>query len=342
MCMVSGIIGEQPAAEELAEMSYRQEPAFGGFYSGIGTLSGGQIHVSKNVGGITALGEDLDLLSMPGDIGIAHSRTNDGGGCVRAQPYVDQAGLVASSSNGSNGIFEEEATQRLNHLAIELVAAGVEFNSIAEDRTLNDIVLPDGRHIHGGEIIIQSLARRLAAGMPFAEAYRDVGVKTEIVGLYLLRDDPEALYIANVNQSIVVAKRNSTTFVATSSLAFNQDALWVCEIPCNTIARVSKDGKVELEPLWEDEARIYTGKITGATDAFHRFVVAQPGSTWSEIRDGAILPLFPEDMAVPSAPAAHRAMEDLLDAGRIRSNIAEVTGVDGQFPVRQFRFYPVK
>ena len=89
MCMIAGYIGHRPAGPILLDMLRRQEAINGGFYTGIGTCDGEAFHVRKVVGSAAALEESTNLESLRGTIGIGHSRTDEGGGLPRAQPYLD-------------------------------------------------------------------------------------------------------------------------------------------------------------------------------------------------------------------------------------------------------------
>ena len=75
MCNIAGYIGERDAAPILIEMIRAQEGQNGGFYTGIATMHEGKIHYRKLVGSLDDLLKRTDAASLPGKLGIIHSRT---------------------------------------------------------------------------------------------------------------------------------------------------------------------------------------------------------------------------------------------------------------------------
>ena len=75
MCNIAGYIGTKQAAPILIEMIRAQEGLNAGFYTGIATLHEGRIHYRKLVGNLDDLLSKTDAASLPGNIGIIHSRT---------------------------------------------------------------------------------------------------------------------------------------------------------------------------------------------------------------------------------------------------------------------------
>ena len=91
MCNIAGYVGIRPAAPILIEMIRRQEGLAGGYYTGLATIHEGRIHYVKLTGDVDRLLAETDALSLPGTIGIIHSRSKAGGGDEWAHPFVDAA-----------------------------------------------------------------------------------------------------------------------------------------------------------------------------------------------------------------------------------------------------------
>ena len=109
MCNIAGYIGERDAAPILIEMIREQEGLNGGFYTGIATLHEGKIHQRKLVGSLDDLLKKTDAASLPGKIGIIHSRTPGFAGDEWAHPFVcERDGEIFSAlvMNGYVGYFE--------------------------------------------------------------------------------------------------------------------------------------------------------------------------------------------------------------------------------------------
>ena len=90
MCVISGYIGNEPAAPILLKILERQEGMAAGFYSGIATIHEGRLHYRKIVGSVAELVKNTDARDLPGTIGIAHGRTPCGGDATWAHPFVDR------------------------------------------------------------------------------------------------------------------------------------------------------------------------------------------------------------------------------------------------------------
>ena len=110
MCNIAGYIGERPAAPILIDMMRRQEGWNAGYYTGIATIHQEKIHCAKLVGDLEQLLKDTDAASLPGTLGLIHSRTQSGGGKEWGHPFLGgQNGRVTTAyiANGSQGMFKD-------------------------------------------------------------------------------------------------------------------------------------------------------------------------------------------------------------------------------------------
>lgn len=99
MCNIAGYAGKQNAAPILIEMLRKQQVYDGGFSTGIATIHEGKLHYRKVVGDVDALLRETDALSLPGTIGIAHSRP--AGDKNLPHPYISMDGKMAVVTNGN-------------------------------------------------------------------------------------------------------------------------------------------------------------------------------------------------------------------------------------------------
>ena len=79
MCNIAGYAGHQQAAPILLEMLRRQQPYDGDMSTGIAVIHEGKLHFRRIVGDVDTLIRETDVLSLPGTVGIAHTRP--GGRC---------------------------------------------------------------------------------------------------------------------------------------------------------------------------------------------------------------------------------------------------------------------
>lgn len=336
MCMLAGYIGKQAAAPILLDMIRRQEAINGGYYTGIATVDNKLLYAEKVVGSADVWANDKDARGLPGSTGIAHSRTNDGGGYVRAQPYVCQRSL-ASVGNGEYGVFEAEVRQRLHELGNELQRDGVNFSSTTTTATPNDVVLSDGSLVHGGEVATAAVFARINEGHSFFEAVRQAGIRWQAIQVFVDLESPGTIRIANQTMSLVIARHGEDVYIATSRLGLPIEPEWCLEVPGNSLIEVSA-ARTAIEPLWSSDFQLSEANIKEACGAFVRFVLENPGASWPAACAG-LVSLFDDGRIPCVSRAGHRVLEALLSCGDIRYELAGVTGADGQLNVPQMQLF---
>ena len=117
MCGIVGYIGERDASPILYENLKRLE--YRGYDScGIATLDT-KIRVKKDVGMVEEINRKIDLESLPGKLGIGHTRWATHGGVTKnnAHPHIDCAGEIAVVHNGiiSNFSSLQESLLKKGH-----------------------------------------------------------------------------------------------------------------------------------------------------------------------------------------------------------------------------------
>ena len=132
MCGIIGYIGNQKAAEILLEGLKRLE--YRGYDSvGMAVLDE-KIEVRKDKGTIDEVAENLDFISLKGNIAIGHSRwATHGAPCkVNAHPHEDSGGNVVLVHNGVIENYKE--------LKEELKNAGHEFKSETDSEVIAHLI----------------------------------------------------------------------------------------------------------------------------------------------------------------------------------------------------------
>ncbi|MBX7145579.1 MAG: hypothetical protein K1X79_14100 [Oligoflexia bacterium] len=340
--MLSAIANATQASQRLAQMLETQEAFFGGFYSGICTLFDGHFQQQKVVGPHSELVRSNALAKLPGNSGLAHSRTNGGGDSCRAQPYIDHFGAVTGMGTGTHGVFSgpQYAAARQS-LVDELCAAGVEFNSQAFGIS-GSAVLKSGASVHNTEIVVQAVAYYLKTGMPPLSAIRTVIERVPAEGAYvfLFRNEPTQLYVANYCMRLLWGLSGKAVQVASSPLAL-AGCTDIQEVHPNCLMQIDSSAAVSEELDTVNASKLETNVPAGMEEAFLRFVRENPSQPWATIVEKAIVPLFASGRATLLIPYSFRVAEHLLDRGLLRLVRTYVPGKSAEEKVPQFVFEPL-
>jgi hypothetical protein len=333
--MIAGYIGKEPAARVLYEMQRRQESIFGGFYSGIATCSNGRVYRERTVGSFDLLNDKIAKGVVPGTIGIAHSRTNSGGGVSWAQPRLNLLESIATVGNGFLGVLSNP--KRISEVAEKLLKAKLTFQTSSASPILNAAHLSSGSYVHPAEVLLEAVSFEFAKSGSLEQAIRAIDIRSESVEIYLTAGLAGTLYVVNHNQSLIAAKSELGMQIATSRLAFNNSIIWDFEIPPNTFAVVNED-QVQVKPLWVDEARYDLNVPKNLDKVFLSYIAENPGSFWEEVIDNALYPQFSKEYASLAAIVGHRLFEKCLANREINCQLDQVIGLEGQIAPK-FRLY---
>lgn len=227
MCNIAGYIGRRPAAPILSEMMKRQEGFGGGYYTGITTHDGKNMHSVKVLGDMKNLLAETDCLSFPGTVGFLHSRSKSGGGIEWGQPYTSYDNNVSYIANGTFGYFLDEKYKKLRcDIAQSLEKEGVTFRSRCEGMVGNYPHLSDGTSIHVSDIVCQQIAYNINKGLtPDLAMSRAISENPgEIVGLIIEKNHPDSIFVTRVNFPMMIGvAEDGDTYIATTALAFPDD-----------------------------------------------------------------------------------------------------------------------
>ena len=348
MCNIAGYVGSRHAAPLLLDMLEAEEGLAGGYYTGIATIHEGQLHYRKVIGDTARLRELTDAASLPGTIGIAHSRSKSGGDVEWGQPFIacDGSGGVghetlAYLANGGLGYYKD-----LNdHSAVarELAEAGHVFRAVSDEPIGQYPILPDGRGVHVSDVMAHAIDHELAATGDPEEAIRRAFIRmpAEIVGLYITSDFPSAIYGAHFNQPCVVARSNDGTYIASSPMAFPNDPSWQCWVPPCSVFSVTAD-TLQMTPLGVPD------------DAWPRDI--KEAQVWQVVLEalaqgtpmgvGALLhamkTLSPQVNRRVDYEPLYQVLADLEQAGLVTYEVARMDGVEEGLTAPQFRFKLLK
>ena len=102
MCGISGCIIKEGSVANILYNSLKRLEYRGYDSAGVSTIYQGRLLVKKDAGKIDEIHSRLDLLDLPGNIGIAHTRwaTHGAPSQVNAHPHLDCTGSIAVVHNG--------------------------------------------------------------------------------------------------------------------------------------------------------------------------------------------------------------------------------------------------
>ncbi|MBM4079891.1 MAG: hypothetical protein FJ278_09345 [Planctomycetes bacterium] len=338
MCVLAGHLGTKPAAAILLDLLEKQEGLAGGYYTGVATIHDGQIHYRKVVGDVAALRRETDAESLPGVIGIGHSRTPSGGDVEWAHPFIDCTGRMAYVAQGSRGFFEK----RVNLAAAgdELLAKGHRFRSASVEKVGAYPVLRDGQCVHISDILCHAVEDARAKGSDLLEAMRRAYMRWpgEIVGMAIHADDPEGIVATCVNQPLTIGRNASETFLASTGLAFPDSISWRMPVPPNSALAIRRDG-LDVRPFDATATPVdVNGPRAKAEAAIFDLLARKPGATWGAAYSST-KPLWPAGQLNANTPMAYEILERLCRSNLVRLETVRVPGMFNRGAAPQVRLY---
>jgi glucosamine--fructose-6-phosphate aminotransferase (isomerizing) len=222
MCGIVGYIGDREARPILMDGLKRLE--YRGYDSaGIAVLNKGRISVTKQVGKIAALEEDLNGTHLPGSIGIAHTRwaTHGEPNQTNAHPHTDGTGNIVLVHNG--------IIENYNALRKVLSEKGHTFRTETDTETIAHLI----EEFHHN-------------GTSFEEAFRMA--LSEVDGTYgialITKYEPDKIFCARKGSPLVVGIGEGENFIGSDASAIISHTRNVFYLEDGEIAVLSKDGFV--------------------------------------------------------------------------------------------------
>lgn len=331
MCNIAGYVGTKPAAPILIEMMRREEGWDAGYYTGIATVDGGKLHTDKVVGDLDRLLELTAAADFPGTVGFLHSRSKGGGDVQWGHPFISTDGNVAYIANGCGGAFRNMAKAQREEEIKKLIAAGYEFRSKSPLPVKGYPVLPDGSGAHSSDIMCQSIAKNIAAGLdaPAAMEKSMCAMPSEVIGLVLNAAEPECISWSRTNYPMFVGQAEHGMYLATTPQAFPEDARNVMLLNPMSFGSVWKD---RLTSKFFDNAPGTVAPLTPRVwhDCYDAMCKAlEAGELDHDELCALVKPLFEEATCVPDAPVVYWIESELLRQGRLGIRVYRVAGQEG-------------
>ena len=331
MCNIAGYVGTKRAAPILIEMIKKQEGFAGGYYTGIATLHEGKIYHAKVVGDTDKLLDLTEAANLPGNIGILHSRSKSGGGVEWGHPFVDEKNAsprIAYVANGASGFFTDRKPGYVPFIE-KLIAEGYEMSSrvVMEDNIYNK--LSDGTTVHMSDVMCKLILKNMEEGMNVVDAMENgfCNYPSEIVGLTLAVDTPDCINYSRINMPMFVGRADHGTYMASTPIAFPEDAREHFLLPPCTSGSVYENG-VSFKAYKECPASVapITARVRhDAYDKLLELVKDEAKSFWricTEIEEC----FDPADIR-PRAALVYDTLKALLAEGKVKCENIRVEGV---------------
>ncbi len=333
MCNIAAYVGDRPAAPILIELIRRQEGLNGGFFTGIATIHEGKIHYRKLTGDLRHLLDNTDAESLPGNIGLIHSRTNDGGGDKWSHPFVSgdlNDPRIAYVANGGAGIFKDRRPE-YGVLAEKLHAEGYTLHSkqfIAEHK-YNP--LSDGSAVHMSDVMCQLIAKHMDMGktedLAMADAFCQM--PSEIVGLIVSLAHPDRIFWSRISMPMFVGFTDHGAYMASCPTAFFDDAGEPTLLPANSSGWVAKDGFASA-PYKNPPATVAPMDASLRRNAYEVIVKALSEEEYTVPKLAKLISdCFKSAECYPRAAAIYEVLYALNKECRLTYNVETV---DGSFP----------
>ncbi len=259
MCNIAGYAGNRPAAPILVEMLRRQQCFDGNLSCGVATIHEGKLRYIKFVGNVEEFIKKTDVLSLPGTIGIAHTRPSCRPADIAyhlAHPYISMDERTAVVSNGTT---RNDKYTPMRNAAIEMLDdAGYVFKAATPDPNKNWPRLKNGLAVGTAEVRVHLVDYYMKAGHPVEEAAvlaaRDMF--TDNVFLTLTEHAPQQITVIRTTRPMQALVGKGETYLATTAFGFPDGAAGEkIPLPVLHSCRVTSDGftvmpyKIDVEPV---------------------------------------------------------------------------------------------
>jgi glucosamine--fructose-6-phosphate aminotransferase (isomerizing) len=217
MCGIIGLVSNKEVSSKLLEGLKRLE--YRGYdSSGIATIDSGRIQRVRSKGNLSFLEEKLSNTSLPGNIGIGHTRwaTHGTPEEKNAHPHITNKVAVVH-----NGIIENN-----NQLRNQLIESGVEFSSDTDT-----------------EVVCHILTSYLNSGLKAYDSIR--ATMNDIKGTYalgvLILNEPEKLYAVRGGSPLAVGSAENENFIGSDTYSLSAYSSNITYLKDGDIAIIESD-----------------------------------------------------------------------------------------------------
>ncbi|HSB49935.1 MAG TPA: glutamine--fructose-6-phosphate transaminase (isomerizing) [Nitrosopumilaceae archaeon] len=206
MCSIIGYHGDDTAAPIIVNALKRME--YRGYDSvGVATKSENQISVKKGIGRVSEVNESMKLSTLPGQIGIGHTRWATHGKVTEANahPHPSNSGKIAIVHNG--------VIENFNELKRNLLKDGFEFKSETDT-----------------EVIANLLQQNLSNSPSIKEAVLKTVSQLKGHYAFVAMFEDGTLVAARFHEPLIIGVKNNSYFISSDVLGFiekTDDAIYL-------------------------------------------------------------------------------------------------------------------
>ena len=294
MCNIAGYAGERQAAPILLEMLRRQELYDGNMCTGIATLHEGRLYYRKANVDVGTFIRETDALSLPGTVGIAHTRPSVALGLPPLHPFISSDKRTALVANGT-------APDTVYHRAYSGFADMLDKEGFIFDTESKKPAKPGAPHlsrtghgVHSGEIRVFLIEKYMKAGKSAEDALAAACTDMfgELVNVLVTESRPDSIFVMRLSRPMTAVTEKGESYIATTRFglpeelrdkAFDLPVLHTCvinesgvtvtgsEVAVEPVSAMSPytyhEGYKRLEALLKsDKAPLYFDEIEFAVD----------------------------------------------------------------------------
>lgn len=258
MCNIAGYAGNRQAAPILLEMLRRQQPYDGDMSTGVAIIHEGKLHYRKIVGDVDTLIRETDVLSLPGTIGIAHTRPGGDKNEVPMHPNISRDGTMALVTNGTTPITKY--SEGWSKAADMLDAEGYQFIHQTDAYRKHPYLSRNSHSVSPAEARVYLVEHYMAEGktIPQAMALACAHMYSDNAAVLISEKHPDSFFALRTTRALVAVMEQGETYMATTRFGLPEDLadramdlplFYACELGRQGI-RITAD-KMNMEPVAE-------------------------------------------------------------------------------------------
>lgn len=270
MCNIAGYAGNRQAAPVLLEMLRKQQDFDGGLSTGVATVHEGKLYYRKMVGSVDDLIKNTDVLSLPGTIGIAHSRPGGLATLIKGTDGEALSEVTAKASARPLGSNPEDAYHPFlsvnEDMALVTNGGHPPFCAFAKDWDAAVDLLVDngyffrtevdnpksespkranGRFVMPPEVRVNLVDYYVKQGKSVTEAFAlsSTQMFSDNVSVMISQNVPDKFYACRVSRPMSAVMSGGETYIATTRFAFPEEAKGeVFPLPLMHVCEITRDG----------------------------------------------------------------------------------------------------
>lgn len=259
MCNIAGYAGNRQAALILLEMLRRQQPYDGDMSTGIAVIHEGKLFWRAVVGDVDALIRQTDVLSLPGTLGIAHTRPGGSAEFPPMHPSISRNGKMALVTNGTTPVTQyspgwSDAVNMLDGDGYRFVHEG------EGDPGVHPFLRRNGNRVSPAEARVFLVEYYMERGKTLTEALAlaCAHMYSDNISVMISETCPDSIFALRTTRPMTVVTEKGETYMATTRFGMPEGlGEKAVDLPLFYACRIGADGytvtgdKMQAEPVAE-------------------------------------------------------------------------------------------